>query len=272
MHNHDYQDMPCISSHWLKDMLISPAYCYQRHLDPDRETQASSPAMILGSLVHCLTLNPLQLGQEFTIQNINRRTKEGKARYDALSKEGWLIVTPTQFEQAQAIVAALKSHPDARLLLTQGKKEKTFIQDRDCGLLPLKARLDVHHPEHRRVVELKTIHDLNKITTAMRHYHYALSAAFYVDIAQAQSIHFVFVESQEPYGIESFELPPQELQAGREQYQTTLSRFDDCWRAKNWPDAEPVSDAEEDDDLMMNFMPTPRSRQGHNLNVGELQL
>ncbi len=41
------------------------------------------------------------------------------------------------------MVTALKAHSDARLLLMGGQKEKTFIQERERGLLPLKARLDI---------------------------------------------------------------------------------------------------------------------------------
>lgn len=274
MHNHDYQDMPGISSHWLKDLLISPAYCYQRHLAPDRETSQRNSSLNFGSLVHCLALNPLQFGQEFTIQTLNRRTKEGRARYNTLTETGWIVVTPSEFERAQAIVAAMKAHPDARQLLTSGQKEKTFIQERDRGLLPLKARLDIHHPGQRLVGELKTIHSLDAMQKAIDRYRYALSAAFYADISQALYVHFVFIQTQEPYDVEVFELPPQELQEGREQYQAALRRFDDCWQRKEWPEAEPIADLD-DDPLMMpaTFMATNNTTHTRfNWPVGELAL
>ena len=62
--------------------------------------------------------------------------------------QGWMAVTPAELERARALVAALHADPDARKLLRGGKKERTIIQPRASGLLPLKARLDVHHESH----------------------------------------------------------------------------------------------------------------------------
>jgi hypothetical protein len=273
MNNNDYQEMPCISSHWLKDLLVSPAYCYQRHLAPDRETDPRSSSLDFGSLVHCLTLNPLQFVREFTMQTLNRRTKDGRARYNELTEAGWIVITPDEFERARAIVAALKAHPDARLLLRGGQKEKTFIQERERGLLPLKARLDIHHAPQRLVVELKTIHDLHRIQTAIHRYRYPLSAAFYADISQALSVHFIFVQTQEPYEVEVFEMPRLDLQEGREHVQSALRRFDECWLKKEWPEAEPQADLD-DDPLMMPaaLMAANPNRQRFDLPIGELAL
>ena len=146
MDNATYQEMPCISSHWLKDMLDSPAECYRKHLDPQRPVQESTKAMQFGTLVHCLALTPLQFGEEFIIESRHGRSQAKKARYTELKTTGMIIITPDEFERAQAIVTAMKAHPEARLLLTGGKKEQTLIQERGPGLLPLKARLDLHHP------------------------------------------------------------------------------------------------------------------------------
>jgi len=130
--------------------------------------------MQFGTLAHCLALTPLQFGNEFVIDTGNRRTQTEKARYAALAATGKIIITSDDFERAQAIVAALKADPEARLLLTGGKKEQTLIQERERGLLPLKARLDIHHESQRLVVELKTIHDITRIQTTMQRYRYLL--------------------------------------------------------------------------------------------------
>ena len=272
MDNATYQEMPCISSHWLKTMLKSPAECYWTHIDPQRQVNESTKAMQFGTLVHCLALTPLQLSDEFIIASYERRTKAGKARYAELAATGKIIITPDEFERAQAIVAAMKAHPDAKLLLTGGKKEKTIIQERGHGLLPLKARLDIHHENQRLVGELKTIHDINQIKSTMQRYRYPLSAAFYADMSASQSVHFIFVQTCEPYPISVFEMPSQQLQEGREQYQSALQRFDDCWLKNEWPEAEPMTPDLEDDPLMMDFMPMNQSNQQVEWPVGELAL
>ena len=273
MSNAQYQEMPCISSHWLKDMLDSPAECYRKHLDPLRLIQESTKAMQFGTLVHCLALTPLQFGEEFIIASYERRSKAGKARYSELTATGKIIITPDEFDRAQAIVAAMKAHPEARQLLTGGQKEKTIIRERNHGLLPLKARLDIHHPDQRLVGELKTIHDIGKMKTTMERYLYPLSAAFYADLSASQSVQFIFVQTGEPYEVAVFELSPLDLQEGREQFTTALHRFDDCWKTGKWPEAEPLT-SEDDDPLMMNFMPTIKNANGqrYDLPLGELAL
>ena len=42
MNNNDYQEMPCISSHWLIAMLDSPRQCFDKYLDPMRPPQSKS--------------------------------------------------------------------------------------------------------------------------------------------------------------------------------------------------------------------------------------
>ena len=267
MNNNDYQDMPCISSHWLIEMLNSPAACWRKYLDPQRPAQEPSDAMRLGTLVHCLALTPKQFTQEFRVIHEDRRSRTGRAEWEWTTAQGWTPIRPAELDRARAIVAALKADPTARKLLAHGKKERTIIQPRPNGLLPLKARLDIHDEAHRHVVELKTTWNLDTIETAMTRYRYPLSAAFYRDLVRGQRVIFVFVQTREPYEIAVLDMDKAQLQAGREQWQTALARFDECWRANAWPEAEPAN--EEDDPLMFGPVATPRRFE---LPVGELAL
>ena len=271
MSNSQYQEMPCISSHWLKDMLDSPAECYRKHLDPQRQVQESTQAMQFGTLVHCLALTPKLLDHEFIIADYERRSKAGKAHYAALATTGKIIIKPTELERAQAIVAAMQSHPDARQLLKGGKKESTIIKYRQQGLLPLKARLDIHHEAKRMVMELKTSHDIHRIEQSMEKYHYPLSAAFYADITKSLTVQFVFVQTHEPYEVKTFELSRLQLQEGHELMTIKLQQFDECWTTHHWPEAPPTPEFD-DDPLMMPFMPLNPNRQRYDLPVGELTL
>ena len=211
MNNADYQDMPCISSHWLIEMLNSPAACWRKYLDPARPHDALSDALRLGTLVHGLALTPRQFEREFRVIREDRRTRTGKAEWEWTTAQGWTPITPTELEKARAIVAALKADPTARKLLAHGKKERTIIQPRDAGLIPLKARLDVHDEARRQVVELKTTWNLASLQTAMTRYRYPLSAAFYRDMVRGQSVIFVFVQTREPYRIEIIEMKPAQM-------------------------------------------------------------
>lgn len=271
MNNAEYQSFPAVSSHWLIDLLVSPAHCWRRHLDPARVIESSSDALRLGSLVHCLALTPRQFEREFRVL-ADRRTKAGQAEWEWTLCQGWTPIKPAELDKARAIVAALKAHKPANRLLFYGKKERTIIQPRPVGLLPLKARLDVHCEAKRLIVELKTTRDLGVIRASMERYRYPLSAAFYRDMVRGQATAFVFVQTTPPHDVEILDFPRAQLEDGREQWKAALRRFDDCWRRNDWPEAEPAPDLD-DDPLMMPGTPLfQRGPARFDLPVGELAL
>lgn len=272
MNNSDYQDLPAISSHWLIEIFNSPAACWRKYLDPQRPAEEPTDAMRFGTLVHCLALTPKQFDQEFAVMNCERRTKADRARWEWIQAQGLIPIRPAELDQARALVAALQASPEARKLLRGGRKERTMVQPRARGLLPLKARLDVHHESQRQIIELKTTWNLAGVQVTMERYRYPLSAAFYAEISRSLAVHFVFVQTREPLQVAVMTLTPAQLQDGREQWQTALARFDTCWLANDWPEAEPATE-EDDDPLLMNCNPTlAAARPRFDVPLGELAL
>lgn len=269
MNNRDYQNLQGISSHWLIAMLDSPAACWRKYLDPQRPAEDQTAALRLGTLVHCLALTPRQFEREFRVIREDRRSRNGRAEWEWTLAQGWTPIRPAELDQARAIVAALQADAEARKLLRGGKKERTIIQPRQGGLLPLKARLDIHHEANRQVVELKTTWNLAAAQATMERYRYPLSAAFYRELVRGQSAVFVFVQTREPFEVVVMPMERQQLQAGQAQWQTALARFDDCWRRNEWPEAEPA--APDDDPLMIPIIPVPALRRVE-IPVGELAL
>ncbi|MDG4550733.1 MAG: PD-(D/E)XK nuclease-like domain-containing protein [Candidatus Contendobacter sp.] len=271
MNNADYQDLPGISSHWLIAMLDNPATCWRKYLDPQRPAETPTDAMRFGTLVHCLALTPRQLEREFLVADYERRSNAGKARYAQLQQYGLTVIRPAELDRARAMVAALHADPEARKLLRGGKKERTIIQPRARGWLPLKARLDVHQESKRQVVELKTIRDLGLVKTTMARYRYPLSAEFYRNMVRGQSVVFVFVQSTPPHEILILPMSRIELQDGEMMWRTALEMFDTCWRINQWPEMNWRND---DDPLMMDFMPPKAAGRSprFELQVGEVTL
>ncbi|MEI2781272.1 MAG: PD-(D/E)XK nuclease-like domain-containing protein [Candidatus Competibacter sp.] len=269
MNNRDYQNLQGISSHWLIATLDSPATCYRKYIDPQRPAEEPTAALRLGTLVHGLALTPRQFEREFIVANYERRSVAGKTRYIALQQSGLTVVKPAELDQARAIVAALQADAEARKLLRHGKKERTIIQPRQAGLLPLKARIDVHDESKRQVVELKTTWNLAAAQATMERYRYPLSAAFYRELVRGQGVAFVFVQTTPPHDVAVIPMERQQLQAGRDQWETALARFDDCWRRNDWPEAEPATP--DDDPLMIPIIPVPALRRVE-IPVGELAL
>ena len=271
MNNTEYQDILGISSHWLIAMLDSPAACWRKYLDPQRPAEEPTAALRLGTLVHCLALTPKQFEREFRVIHEGRRSRNGRAEWEWTLAQGWTPIKPAELDQARAIVAALQASPEARRLLRHGKKERTLIQPRQAGLLPLKARIDVHDESRRQAVELKTTWNLAAVQATMERYRYPLSAAFYRELVRGLSVIFVFVQTRAPYEVAVLDLDKAQLLAGREQWQAALARFDACWAANEWPEAEP--DTPDDAPLTMDFTPPKAAaRQRFELPVGELAL
>ncbi len=234
MNNSHYQAMLGISSHWLIEMLNSPAACYRKYLDPQRPAEESTNALRLGTLVHGLALTPRQFDQEFRVADYERRSKAGKARYAELTR--------------------------------------TIIQPRARGLLPLKARLDLHQESKRQIVELKTTYSLQAVATAIDRYRYPLSAAFYQELVKGLSVLFIFVQTTPPYEVAVLDLPRTQLRAGREQWQAALARFDTCWQNNDWPEGSPAAPDRDDELMMMPAIIAARAPRRFDLPVGELAL
>lgn len=271
MNNHDYQDLPAISSHWLIAMLDSPAACWRKYIDPERLAPRQTDEMRFGTLVHCLALTPRQFEREFLVADYERRSNAGKQAYAKLVATGLTVVKPSELDKARAIVAALQTNPEARKLLHHGKKERTIIQPRQPGLLPLKARLDIHNESKRQIVELKTTWNLAATQATMERYRYPLSAAFYRELVKGQSVAFVFVQTTSPHDVAIMEMSRTQLQDGEMQWRTALEMFDGCWHRNEWPEAEPA--ALDDDPLLIDFIPVKAAaRPQFELPVGELAL
>lgn len=265
MNNSDYHKILSVSSHWLKNFLDNgPADCYRQHLAPQPpSTESPSTPLRMGTLVHCLLLTPQWFSSEFLVTEYERRSSAGKARYNQLMATELTLIKPAELERAQTMVAALKAHPDARKLLHGGKKERVIIQPRPSGLLPLKARLDVHREAQRQVIELKTIYSLHTLDMAIDRYRYLLSAAFYQHLVKALSVVFIFVQSAEPHDVMVLELSPQQLQSGSAQWRTALAQFDECWLNNHWPEPDRV--------ILDRIHPLIHSPR-FNLPLGELAL
>ena len=151
MNNTDYQNLQGISSHWLIEMLNSPAACWRKYIDPQRRPQELTDALRFGTLVHGLALTPNQLDREFIVADYERRSIAGKARYAELQAYGLPIIKPAELDKARAVVAALKANPDARQAreAEQARRDAKAQKAREAEA----ARLQAEREEQARKAE-----------------------------------------------------------------------------------------------------------------------
>lgn len=245
MDSKTYFRFPGVNSHALIEMMRSPLHCWAKYVDPDaNERNEQSQAMRLGSLVHCLALEPEKFTRDFIIADwINLRTKVGKADWAAVVESGLTPITNDDYVKASRISHSVTLHPIAGPLLTGGEAEKTIFVERD-GLLPLKGRIDYLNP-YAGIVELKTAHDASKraFSGAVWRYNYHLSASYYQMLAarhagceEAEIRHtFIVVETKYPFAVAVYTTPEALLEEGRKLWEEQLTRFDECMRTDHWP-------------------------------------
>lgn len=244
----DYLTLAGVSSHALIAMQRSPLHCWASYIDPDRVRGESSKAMILGTLVHLLVLEPDQFDDQFVVVSIGKATKDGKEAYAKIKASGKIAITADEFEVGMQVAKSVRRSPLASSLLATGEPEKTLIVDRDPELLPLKGRLDWFNPVAPAIVELKTSADASRdaFMRSVYSYGYHISASYYQMLAGEKlkvmpeyvKHTFIVVETKPPYAVAVYNSSPLLLSEGRTLWVQALRRFDECWLTSEWPSYE----------------------------------
>ena len=247
-----HADRGPVSASALARFARSPAH-YRAWADgeiPDEPT----PAMRLGSAVHCAVLEPNEWGVRYVVQpaDVDRRNKEGKAW--AAAQGDREILTADQGEVVWGIRRAVERHPlaSALLLRTPGVNERVARWTDKATGLACKARMDrvcIHDlglgPEPV-IVDLKTASDAspdgfrrtlgNNNGRQCVHYQSALEA---LGIAAAAPFLWVVTETAAPFSVAVYAMPARARMAMVDQYRRELQRLAVCLAANDWPGYTP---------------------------------
>lgn len=135
-----------ISSTGLRRVLESPAHFYATHpiLNPDyiEDDDSETKAMIFGSACHCHAFEPELFGDQFLIlppdapRRPSARQRNAKKQsqstidaiefWDGVATSGKCVLTSVEFEEVQAMAAALRDDEMARGLFSGGAPEVTY--------------------------------------------------------------------------------------------------------------------------------------------------
>lgn len=233
-----------ISSTGLRRLLPPSCPAIFRHGEPP-----SSAAFDFGKVAHRLVLGD---GDSFTVSPFESfRTAEAKAWKAEQEAAGVVVISEDDLARARAMVAAVKAHPWAGQLFTDGKAEQSlFWTDLETGVT-CRARYDWlrNVVEGRRLLipDYKTTRSAHPGTFAKSaaSYGYAQQAAFYMDAAVALGLDpdplFLFVaqEKTAPYVVSVIALDDDDLRMGRELNQRALRIYADCLATDTWPTYAP---------------------------------
>lgn len=110
--NSTYHAAEGISRSALMTFRRSPLHYYHKYISESRVQDESTPAMILGSLVHCLVLEPEKFYSDFVVlPNLDRRTKFGKAEYERIGLEsiGRQLIAKDLYDKACAMNISVRA-------------------------------------------------------------------------------------------------------------------------------------------------------------------
>ena len=195
----------------------------------------------LGHAVHTLVLGagpwPVCVSAE------EWRSKAVKEEVAAIRDEGDVPLRPSDLDAANAMAAAVKSHPLAAKLLRNGKPERTLIwRDLATGVM-CRAKADWLRSDG--IVDLKTCESAapDALSKAAHNYGYAIQAPFYLRGHRAfPNRHYgdpffvhIAVEKTPPYLVHVNQLTERAMAWGDRQVSQALEIYRDCQESGEWP-------------------------------------
>lgn len=238
--NEAYHSHEAVGSTNLKHILRSPAH----YLETKKNPSEQSPAMVLGSAIHTMILEPELFKKEYTVMPEFSGTGSRAAKEDWLLKNhGKIALKPDQVATAQLVAGAVAQHKTASQLLSSGHAEEAYFWiDPETDIL-CKCKPDFLREGHI-IVDVKSTIDasFNSFQKAIANFNYHLSAAFYLDGVSAvtgdtyDTFVILAVEKDAPFAMACYVLDEATIEAGRVEYRNALTKLKQCIETKSWPD------------------------------------
>jgi len=238
----EYAATDAVNWSTLKVLAQSPLH-YRHALTAPRE---DTPALALGRALHTATLEPDRFALEYAVRpdGIDRRTKEGKAKWEAFvaGNEGRTILDGGDYARVLAMRDAVRSHPLVAPYLAAGAAEQTIRWTDPHAGIACKARLDWISESRHSLLDLKSAAcgEARRFGAAAARYGYHGQAAFYRDgyrhaTGRVRPYLLVVVEKDAPHDVSVFNVEDDALYAGEEEYKRLLAILRDCRARDHWP-------------------------------------
>ncbi len=254
-----YRAIDAVNQSQLKLFQKSAKAVYE-----SKEFPKHSSAFKLGQAADLLLFNPERFSEEFVEYSgsakadgewTTERRGKGWAEFKEFAeREGKQILTEAELDEAQNIAKACHQHEIAAGLLSDGRAHTVVIwRDEHTGLL-CKAQLDyLQHleSEDHMIVDVKTTRSITPRAWAADSfkYGYHVQAAFYLDglfdqlyggFNSTDLPHIGFTDIAVEKGsprpeVVCYEVPPQLIYYGRQQYRGWLEEYAACKESGVWP-------------------------------------
>ena len=263
----DYYTIPAISASGLKLIKKSPAHYHAAQTTP----RIATPAMALGSATHVAILEPHEFDNRYTVmpEGLDRRTKEGKAVYEAIIASGKQALSVPDMALIKGMQQAVHSHPVTQQLWAIPHHIEKDIYFKLRGLdAKMKPDFFIHPCDkfpNGLILDLKTTPDASPSVfgAAVYRQDMAIQAAFYVDNYMPRAdFMWLAVEKTAPHLVAIYKCTPRVFEYGRELIADLLDTYEACMADGIWPGyADTVQDISlpgwtglGDDDVTVNLI------------------
>lgn len=180
--NDVYRAADGVSKSELVHIATNPAnFIWSKSAPVDTE---KLDALNLGSLSHCLTLEPAEFASRYAVEPVfNLRTNEGKAH-----RAEWLKTLPAHvkaidaetYRQRRIMSESVWAHPTARSILEtcQDRELSGFYDDAVTGRR-CKFRPDIACRDRHIIADLKMVSDYDRLDLVFEQFAYHLQDAMY---------------------------------------------------------------------------------------------
>jgi len=237
MQNKVVEDMPALEYHSFEALSASGAKMLMKtpaHYLASREQSAPTKAMILGTVVHTMVLEPEKFESEVAVApKFDMRTKFGKQAREEFeeSSKGKLVIDEFEHEKARGISESLRAHPFFIEYVKDGTAETTMLWEQ-YGV-QCKARVDYIAKDV--IYDVKTCQDASPagFSRQIANFKYHMQAAHYLmgrkrlvgtNIEPSRFV-FLAVESSPPYSVGIYSLTRESLQRGAEGMKQAAERY-----------------------------------------------
>lgn len=221
----------------------------------------TTPAMRLGSLVHCGRLEPLAVAERYVVMpefeyDEANRTKGGEIPSSPRSTGYYKdkvkdfqrvnadkeVVTREEYDKMLGMVKSIAADERASAWLnTSGFVEVSIVWiDEESGLT-CKARIDHAAKDFSRISDLKTSGNAQKFANAIADWGYHRQMAHYSNGVKSLGLHespeccLIAVESESPFCTRSAPMHEEDLVVGRQEVQRLLLDICEARQTNEWP-------------------------------------
>ncbi len=242
-----HSDTSRIGKSGLDLIAQSPAKYYAKYLDPNREREKKTPALITGSAFHTLVLESWKFQDEYAVMpNFQGEGSTSKKRDWMEEHAGKDFISLETYMQISRMRDSIMKHPLCDDLLSVGVVEQRLdFEDFETGAL-CKCKPDFRNTQNGLIIDLKTTEDASEqgFAKSAYNYRYYVQAPFYLDGAVQNGLAptgfvFIAVEKDPPYLVNVFHTDDDLMNLGRVTYRRDLEMYMQCVMSGDWPGYTP---------------------------------